>query len=601
MDSVALGLGLALGLAGAASGASPFFPLQDVRAGMHGIGKTVFEGEKIEEFQVTILGVLPNAGPKESVILARLSGGPLEHTGVLQGMSGSPVYIDGKLLGAVAMAFPFSKDPIAAIRPIEDMIRSAQPGDVTRSRGTGRIAEALRKGDFTAALSPAIPTADALAGAAGSRLLNISTPLSLGGFTERTIAAFAPQLRALGLEPRQALSAGGSSTSVSSAPFGDRSKIQPGSMISVQLMEGDINVGADGTVTYVDGDRVYAFGHRFMAVGSTGLPFASSEVLTLLANVNTSFKISAPRELMGTILQDRDTAVSGRFGERAAMVPLDIDIHREGRPVDTFHMSMVDDPLLTPLLMQMAVFSTLDATERSAGAATLSVRGTIELNGNRSIRLDDVYSGDSSVPQIASLSAATPVAYVLQSGFDSLHVKRIKLEIDALERKRTLDIEEVAPSHHEVRPGDTVELAVNLTADNGADEMRTVRYQVPIGAPAGPLFFTVADGPQTSLMALRFALSTDPSTPEQLLSLIGRLRDNDKAYVRVWRPETSFPAGVSELPAPPPDVALVMASSIGSAGIPVGALRNSELAEITIDAAGRMVTGSKTVEVEVKP
>src|SRR5277367_5422235 len=346
-------------ISGNAFASTAFFPLEEVRAGQHGIGKTVFQGDKIEEFQVEILGVLPNAGPKESVILARLSGGPLEHTGVMQGMSGSPVYIDGKLLGAVAMAFPFSKDPIAAIRPIGDMIRAGSSSISTEApEGKSSIAEALRGGDFAAALrGPLQETA--------SRLVNISTPLSLGGFTQRTVDTFSRSLESLGLEPRQGLSAGGRSTSGAETALGQPSLIQPGSMISVQLMQGDMNIGADGTVTHVDGDQIYAFGHRFMAVGSTEMPFARSEVLTLLANVNTSFKISSPKELMGVISQDRDTAISGRFGRRAKMIPLDIDVHRSGKPMDTYRMTMVDDPLLTPLLMQIAVFSALDATERS--------------------------------------------------------------------------------------------------------------------------------------------------------------------------------------------------------------------------------------------
>jgi hypothetical protein len=571
-----------------------FFPLQDVRAGMHGVGKTVFQGDKIEDFQVEILGVLPNAGPKESLILARLSGGPLEHTGVMQGMSGSPVFLDGKLLGAVAMAFPFSKDPIAAIRPIGDMIRSADHSGA-KSPPASTIAEAIQRGFF----GPLPATADTALGE--TKLINIGTPLALGGFTASTIEAFAPQLRALGLEPRQALSAGGSSVSAGSAPFGDPSRVQPGSMISVQLMQGDMNVGADGTVTWVDGDQVYAFGHRFMDVGSTGLPFSRSEVLTLLASVNTSFKISAPHELMGVISQDRDTAVSGRLGQRAAMLPVDISVHREGRPLESYHLSMVDDPLLTPLLLQMAVFSSLDATERAAGASTIGVRGSVELNGGRSIRLNDIYSADNAAPQIASLSTVAPIAYVLQSGFDSLKVKRITLDIESLEKKSSLEIGEVVPSCREVRPGDDVELAINLTGENGVDETRTAHYQVPIGAQPGPLFFTVADGSQTSLVDLRFALSVQPRTPEQLLSMIDRLRDNDKAYVRVWRPETSFPAGVDELPAPPPSVALIMASQLGPSGVALGTMKNSRVAEMVIPGGGRMVTGSKTVQVEVKP
>ena len=577
-----------------ASGATSFFPLEDVRAGMHGVGRTVFQGDKVEEFQVEILGVLPNAGPKESVVLARLSGGPLEHTGVLQGMSGSPVYIDGKLLGAVAMAFPFSKDPIAAIRPIEDMIRSAQSGPATRTSHPEPVAGALQKGSFTAGLTDVARSSD-------SRLVNISTPLALGGFTQRTIEAFSPQLRAIGLEPAQALAAGGSSSTTTAAAFGDSARLQPGSMISVQLMQGDLNVGADGTVTYIDGDRIYAFGHRFMGTGSTGLPFSRSEVLTLLANVNTSFKISAPQELMGIISQDRDTAVSGRFGQRANMIPLAIAVRRDGHPVESYRLSMVNDPVLTPLLLQMAVFSVLDATERGSGATTIAVRGSVQLSGDRQIPLNDVYAADAGVPQVASLSTAAPVAYVLQSGFDSLSVQKIDLEIDAQESKQTLNIEEVDPSKREVRPGETVELRVTLISDKGGSETGTARYQVPIGAEPGPLLFTVADGNQTSMQDLKFALAMTPRTPEQLLNLIGRLRDNNKAYVRVWRPEPSFPAGVNELPAPPPSVALVMASSLGTGGLALNTMKNSKIAEMEIDGHGRMVTGSKTVQVEVKP
>lgn len=560
---------------------------------MHGVGKTVFEGDKVEDFQVEILGVLPNAGPKESVILARLSGGPLEHTGVLQGMSGSPVYIDGRLLGAVAMAFPYSKDPIAAIRPIGDMLRPTPPSQPVHRAPLQTAAQALASGNFGAAFA-ATPSS-------ASKLINIATPLALGGFTQRTIDAFAPQLRALGLEPCQAISAGGGSIADRDVRFGNPATVQPGSMISVQLMQGDMNVGADGTVTYVDGDVLYAFGHRFLDIGSTGIPFSRSKVLTLLADVNTSFKISAPQEPMGLILQDRDTAVSGRFGQRANMLPMEVNVHRDGRTIETYRLGMVSDPLLTPMLVQMAVFSAIDATERSAGAATLGIRGVVELNGGRKIRLNDVYAGDTSVPQIAALSTTAPIAYVLQSGFDSLKVERVSLDINASEKKQTYEIEEVVPSKHEVHPGETIQLAITLTADDGGDEIQTASYHVPVGAQAGPLFFTVADGPQTSLMELKSALSNQPRTPEQLLSMVDRLRDNDKAYVRIWRTENSYPTGVDELPAPPPSVALVLASAQGAAGLALNTTKNSQVAEITVDGHGRMVTGSKTVQVEVKP
>jgi hypothetical protein len=355
-------------LASALSAQTPLFPLKDVRAGMRGVGRTVFSGSRIDEFQVEVLGVLDNIGPKQSLILARLSGGPLEHTGVLQGMSGSPVYIDGKLAGAVAMAFPFAKDPIAGIRPIEDMIK------VGAAAGTAPVQRAASPRQPVLIGAPDLTQAFAKPASAAvgqSRLVDIATPVSFGGFTRGAIDAFAPQLRALGLEPMQSVSSG------SAAPprMGNPDGFLPGSMISVQLMAGDLSVGADGTVTHIDGNRVYAFGHRFLAVGSTALPFARSEVVTLLPNLNTSFKLSVSKDWLGTIDQDRDTAVAGELGRRPDMVPVSIVVSRGGRQVESYRMQMINDPLLSPLLTQMAVFSAIDATERTVGAASIRVSG----------------------------------------------------------------------------------------------------------------------------------------------------------------------------------------------------------------------------------
>ena len=264
-------------LTAALSAQTSFFPLKDVKPGMRATGRTVFTGNQVEDFQVEILGVLDNVGPKQSLILARLSGGPLEHTGVMQGMSGSPVYIGGKLLGAVAMAFPFAKDPIAGIRPIQDMVTvsaASRPATVQRAS----LSPAER--DLTRVFPKPEPV---LSGEA--RMIDIATPLSFGGFSRATLDAFAPQLRALGLEPRQGVTGGADIP----PRMGNPADLKPGSMISVQLLAGDMSVGADGTVTYIDGNRIYAFGHRFLAVGPTALPFARAEVITLLPNVNTSF------------------------------------------------------------------------------------------------------------------------------------------------------------------------------------------------------------------------------------------------------------------------------------------------------------------------
>src|SRR5439155_2736055 len=263
---------------------------------------------KIEEFQVEILGVLDNIGPKESLILARLSGGPMERTGVMQGMSGSPVYIDGKLAGAVAMAFPYAKEPIAGIRPIQDMVRpSAGPAPPSASQPP---AIAL----FDRDLSRVLPR-PAAGLSIGERMIDIATPVSFGGFSRAALDAFGPQLRALGLEPRQGVSGGAKIP----PRMGNPADLQPGAMISIQLVSGDFSLGADGTVTHIDGDRIYAFGHRFLDIGSTSLPFARADVITLMPSLNTSFKLSTAREWMGVISQDRNTAVAGELGKRASL------------------------------------------------------------------------------------------------------------------------------------------------------------------------------------------------------------------------------------------------------------------------------------------
>ena len=418
-------------LATALAAQTDFFPLQDVKPGMRGTGRTVFSGSQVDEFQVEILGVLDNVGPKESLILARLSGGPLEHTGVMAGMSGSPVYIDGKLVGAVAMAFPFAKDPIAGIRPIQDMMRPATALP-SASGPVQRAAIALADRDLTRVLprpEPGVPP-----GAAGeARMVDIATPISFGGFSRATLEAFAPQLRALGLEPRQGITAGGKVE----PGMGNPADLKPGSMISVELMAGDLSVGADGTVTYIDGNRVWAFGHRFLAVGATALPFARADVIALLPNLNTSFKLASPREWMGIISQDHDTAIAGELGKRAALVPVSIGVSRAGRSVESYRVEMVNDPLLSPLLLQMAVYSAIDATERTVGASSVRVTGEVEFqNAPAPVRLENMYAADNGSAMLVSLSAAVPVAYVMQSGFSSLGLKKVAIHIEAFAQKK---------------------------------------------------------------------------------------------------------------------------------------------------------------------
>lgn len=543
-------------------------PLAEIQKGMRGTGRTVFSGSEIQNFEVEVLGILENVGPRQSLILARLSGGPLAATGVLQGMSGSPVYVGGRLIGAVAMAFPFAKEPIAGIRPIEEMLRVETP---------------IRR---AVAATPAVALGD-------SKISEIATPLSFSGFTQETLNHFSPQLRALGLEPRQGVSGGGRPNT---PPSGK--KLEPGSMISVQLVSGDLNVGADGTVTHIDGNRIYAFGHRFLAMGETEMPFARAEVIALLPNLNSSFKISSSFEQLGAITQDRNTAVSGELGRKAKLVPVSITV--SGARLTTYNMEMVNDRFLSPFLLQMALYSAIDSTERMLGLSTFHLRGDFEFaSGAPPLRIDNIFAADFGAPIVASLAASAPLSFAMQSGGSFERLRSIDLSVEASQRKIQWQVERLQPVHSTVRPGETAEMLVAFAGDDGVEQIRRVQYPVPTGMAYGPLYFSVSDGPSTNAIEYKQWQSANGRTPAQVSAFLNGMRGNSSAWVRVWRADPGFQTQGEDLPAPPAGMALIFGRMPGALGAPLLA-RTTKLAEIEIPLGEAIVTGSRTAQVEIK-
>ena len=576
--------------------AQQFFPLRDVRPGQHGIGRTVFQGNRIENFDVEILGVLENLTPKQSIILARLSGGPLAQTGIMQGMSGSPVYIDGKLVGAVALGFPFSKEPIAGIQPIEQMIAGARftPGPSTFAKNSTRTLE------FGGA-TPASPVEKASEERSFGQLSEILTPLTFGGFTSRTLETFAPEFQKMGLYPQQGVGAG---TPKSQALSGT---VLPGSMISVQLLSGDMSISADGTVTYVDGGHVYAFGHRFLDGGSTDLPFARSDVLAVVPSLNTSFKLSAAREWVGTVVSDRNTAIAGQIGRAAHTIPLSISVHSSETGRHDYHFQVVNDRLLTPFVTQTALFSALDATERSIGAASLRLHGEVSFDGTvPPLRIADIFVSDSGLLQQVSGNAVVYLGFLLGAGFSDLHIKDISFSLEPVETKRQLRIAQAWASPSVARPGETIEITALLQGENGFELTRSASYRIPIGAPTGFLNFSVADA--LSLNAIDFAGLSQSSlrTPQQLVQVVNAYRNTDAVYLRVWRQEPAFtisgPLPGGDLTDPPPSAMLILAdtSSSANSNATLTATRGSEIAELKMSISGYVVSGAKTIQVEVK-
>jgi len=586
------------------AGAQNFFPLQDVRPGLRGIGRTVFQGDRIEEFQVEILGVLQNLGPKQTIILARLSGGPLAETGVLQGMSGSPVYIDGKLLGAIALGFPFSKQPIAGIQPIEAMLADATfstPSPAGPRAGLDQL-PALENRSHRP-IPSGLASLDSLA--------ELPIPLSLAGFSAATLTAFTPHFQNLGFQPQEGVATGAAnspqtSTIVRLSP-GPSTALLPGSMISVGLITGDMNMTADGTVTYVDGKRLYAFGHRFLDIGSIELPFARSEVIASIPTLNASFKLSAPREWMGTILSDRNTAIAGEIGRPSHTVPLTISVRSASARSHDYHLQVVNDRLLTPFLAQAALFSTIDATERTVGSGTMRLEGKVEFEGALPpLRIHDVFVSDSALAQQVSADAVVTLGFVLSGGFANLHLKSMSFTLDQVDSKRQLRLAQAWTSAHDVHPGDSVEITALLEGENGLQLTRTASYQVPAGAPNGPLNFTISDANTLNFPDFSGVTPSSLRAPERLIETINSYRASDALYVRVWRQEPSFNvAGQlpgSELPDPPPSVMLILADPSASANsnAALTLTRGAEAARLVIPIDNYVVTGAKTVQVEVK-
>jgi hypothetical protein len=375
-------------------------PLSDVRPGMQGVGRTVFEGARVDEFGVKVLGVLENAiGPRQSVILVRLEGGPLAETGMISGMSGSPVFIEGKLVGAVAYAFPFGKEPIAGITPIAEMMDATRTAAPRAASARFHLADPhglpapLDRASLAAALlrpfRSAVPVSSAAASlptsAAGATLAPLALPLVFSGFEPGAFDLARGAFVALGFSPVMGGSAGASSV-------GPVPALAPGAAVGVSLIEGDLDLSATGTVTHIDADRVYAFGHPFYNLGPTQFPLKKAWVYSVFPSLQASWKIAAATEPVGTMDQDRTTGIAGRLGKTPRMIPVEVRLRSPRASERTFHYRIVDDELFTPLLAYVSLLSVLQAHERAVGAATLRVDARLELAAGREVRLRDEWT-----------------------------------------------------------------------------------------------------------------------------------------------------------------------------------------------------------------
>jgi hypothetical protein len=519
-------------------------PIDEVRPGMEGVGRTIFEGSDLQEFKVHIIGVLKNVqAPQRNLILAKLEGGPLAETGVIAGMSGSPVYVDGRLVGAVSYSIgSFSKEPIAGITPIGEMIEAtAQSSRRPTAQAAAKIPLPITPEGLASAVRSAYARVAAFADrpadvqsigmpvAAGSQLgallRPIATPLLLSGFDAQTADLVSSMFGNAGFAP---MLAGAAAASDEDKP----GPLRPGDPVGVQLLAGDGEMGATGTVTHIDGSRVYAFGHPFFNVGPAEFPMTRAHVYTTLPSLQSSFKIATMGDVIGSIQQDRATAIAGTLGSGPKLIPVRITLTSDRGAERTFNFKVVDDQLFTPLLAYVSLFNTLGSYERQFGAATFSVKGSAQFAQHAALDFDDIFTGDGPIAG-ASASIAGPLTMLLSNDLEPVDLKSVDLKITASEESRQATIERVWIDEVRPRAGQTVPLKVLTRNYRGAETISTIPIDIPSNA-TGQLTVLVTDGKQLNqLEARELRRELEPQSVSQMIRVLNETHRNNRIYVRL--------------------------------------------------------------------
>ena len=508
-------------------------PLDQVRAGMQGYAYTIFAGDQVEKFDLEVIGVMPNfLGPRQSIILVQLKGPKVERTGVVAGMSGSPVYLDGKLAGALSLKLGiFTKDPIAGVTPIEDVVRPTAQSAAQQFPITLDTAVAQKS---VAAFS--LPT--------GSALAPIETPLVFSGFQSATLQQFAPQIQSYGFVAAQ----GGIS-----APRPEDAHLVPGDMAGMVLVQGDASINSACTVTAVQADRVFLCGHPFLNLGNVQLPMARSRVLTTLSSDLASTKIVNVGGSIGTITGDHLTAVTGTLGAPPAMIPLDLTV-LTAIGEKKLHFDVVNHPKLTPLLVAITAFNGLTQNAIYGEGTTLHLTGEIRLHGHPAVQIENTYApGDALVPD------GLPIAISVQSIFTRLFantfevpdVERIALHVESVPGRQSFTIDSAWLEKGEAAPGETLRVRVLLHPYRGAARVEETTLRVPDQIARGAtLRILVTDGDTLNRASRGFAFggSSGPSGLDQLIAVLNRERRNDRLYVGLFMPSPTILWEDKELP-----------------------------------------------------
>src|SRR5271163_4440734 len=521
-----------------ADDSAPIFPLKDVKPGMKGVAYTIFTGDTVEKVDLVVIGVLENAlGPKQDIILVQLLGEIAEHTGVVAGMSGSPVYFDGKLAGALSLKLgAFTKEAIGGVTPIENMLEVQNepqpPPDVTPQSPAARAQQTTVENTFSAARIP-LPEnyARQISAGAGQFLVPIETPLITTGLYPETIAQFSKQLSAWGMS----MVAGGTA-----APSPEDAQLKPGDMVGVELIRGDLSISPGCTVTTVNHGKILACGHPIFSFGNVSMPLARAHVLTTLASAMASTKIITTGGTIGTLTQDRITAIAGRLGDGPPMIPVDVTLVA-GDAQKQFHFEVIESPQLTPVLVALAAYNGIVGNTAYGEGSTLQLDGEIAIKGHTTVALKDLFA-PADVPVAGGFFVATDIqgvfAQIYSNPYEVPHVSGIHLRVTALPERRAATIDDAWVEANEVRPGQTVSVKVQLRPYRGAAFVQEFPITIPMQTARGPLQLVISDAETVNRTVQSLAASSQGQLPglEELIKLMNRAHQNDRLYATLLQP-----------------------------------------------------------------
>jgi hypothetical protein len=580
-----------------ADDASAIFPLKDVKPGMKGVVYTIFAGDTIERVDLVVIGVLENAlGPRQDIILVQLLGEKVEHTGVVAGMSGSPVYFDGKLAGALSLKLgAFTKEAIGGVTPIENMLGviDRPPAAAQGARSPSANADGIRFAARVPLPQNFATQATVTSVGAGEFLVPIETPLIATGVYPETMAQFGKELAGWGMS----MVAGGTAP-----PSPDDARLKPGDMVGVELIRGDLSISPGCTVTVVEANgKVLACGHPIFSFGSVAMPMARGHVIMTLASSLASTKIMSTGGTIGTLTQDRVTGIGGQLGAEPPMIPVEVTLVTPTQE-KKFHFEVIESPQLTPALVALATYNGIVGSTAYGEGFTLQLNGKVEVQGHTAIELNDLFApSDMPIPTgfFVASSVENAFARVFSNPYEVPHVSGIRIRVTAVAERRSATIENAWIEKNELAPGETVSVKVQLRPYRGASFIQEIPVTIPAQAARGNLQLVISDAETVNRTVESATASSQGqlSGLEELIKLMNRDRENDRLYATLLQPTATLLVEDKIMPNAPTSEISVMNHRQNNGAVRVS--NQSTAGEWSVEMH-QVISGERTLPVTVK-